>query len=452
MSLNFTTCTQDDRASILSLEVASFPADEAADDASLQLRLAEAGDYFYKLTKNGDLIGFINGTCIQGPNLEHDSMTSHVKMGPILVIHSVTVKESERRKYYALYMLHRYVSYMKQRKELKEIRLLTKPMNMNLYLQAGFKIVGISPIVHGADAWFEMKLFTNTAYQLMVDAFSSKPFSGNPATVVFEWGECRQDEGWKQKVAAENNQSETAFLKPLQREGEIYALTWFTPLKEVELCGHATLAAASALYHSRRVQSGQRISFETPHSGTLYAQQHEDGVIKLDFPETPVEKITTTDEKLLICQALGIHDTDIVFLGKSIYDLVVEITSEAFYSKLSFSEFDFDCMKKVGGRGVLLTTQIDAQLNQILVSRAGLSINLDFASRCFFPSYGINEDAVTGSAHCALASHWGNKLGKSSMVAYQASKRGGVLHLERNAGRIELGGTATVVMQTEIVC
>ena len=134
MSLNFSVCSQDDRASILSLELASFPADEAADDASLRLRLEEAGDYFYKLTRNEDLIGFINGTCIQGPNLEHDSMTSHVKMGPVLVIHSVTVKECERRKYHALYMLHRYISYMKQRRELKEIRLLTKPLNMNLYL------------------------------------------------------------------------------------------------------------------------------------------------------------------------------------------------------------------------------------------------------------------------------------------------------------------------------
>ena len=331
MSLNFTTCTQDDRASILSLEVASFPADEAADDASLQLRLEEAGEYFYKLTRDGQLIGFINGTCIQGPNLEHDSMTSHVKMGPILVIHSVTVKECERRKYYALYMLHRYISYMKRRNELEEIRLLTKPLNMNLYLLAGFKIVGISPIVHGADAWFEMKLYTGTAYQLMVDSFASTAFRGNPAAVVFEWGECSDDEEWKLKVAAENNQSETAFVRPLQEEGEVYALTWFTPLKEVELCGHATLAAASGLYHSRRVQMGQKISFKTPSSGILYAQQQENGIINLDFPETPVteEKLMSEKEKSYVCQAFGIQQSDIIFLGRSIYDLVVEIKPEA---------------------------------------------------------------------------------------------------------------------------
>ena len=456
MALSFTPCTQEDRASILSLELASFPEDEAADDTSLQLRLAEAGDFFYKLNRvcDGELLGFINGTCIQGPNLEHDSMTSHVKMGPILVIHSVTVRESERRKYYALYMLHRYISFMKQREELKEIRLLTKPLNMNLYLMAGFNIVGISPIVHGADAWFEMKLFTRTAYQLMVDAFAPTAFSGNPAAVVFEWGECRE-KGWMLKVASENNQSETAFVRPLQKEGEVYAITWFTPTKEVELCGHATLAAAAALYHTKRVHKGQNIAFETPKSGTLYAHQHENGQITLNFPETRVTDISTTIpdiEKSVICQAFGIQESHIYFVGRSIYDLVVEIKPEVFLAKLSQTEFDFDSVQKLGERGVLLTTKVNEQLVQVLKGK-GLLQSFDIASRCFFPRIGIQEDAVTGSAHCALTSYWGDKLGKNSMIAYQASSRGGVLYLERDsiAERVVLGGDSIVVMQTKIL-
>ena len=183
--MEFCPCSESDRQSILDLETSSFPPDEAADDDSIRLRLREAGDFFYALKERatGQLLGFINGTCITGPELEHDSMTSHVANGPILVIHSVTVEKSHRRKGLAIYMLHKYISYMKKRGELREIRLLTKPLMMNLYIKAGFKIVGLSPIVHGAESWFEMSLSTKTAQQWIVDAFTNVEYKGNPAAV-----------------------------------------------------------------------------------------------------------------------------------------------------------------------------------------------------------------------------------------------------------------------------
>ena len=138
-----------DRAFILDLEQASFPLDEAATDESLKLRLIEAPQYFYILKKSENIIGFINGTCISGPELHHDSMTTHNPNGSILVIHSVVIKSNERRKHLGIRMIHKYISIMKNRKELIEIRLLTKPKFIPLYLMAGFAYNGQSSVVHG---------------------------------------------------------------------------------------------------------------------------------------------------------------------------------------------------------------------------------------------------------------------------------------------------------------
>ena len=173
--MEFSHCTPSDMEAVLELELNSFPADEAADVDSLQLRLDEAGDFFYVLKEHADgrILGFINGTCIVGPNLEHDSMSTHAIHGEILVIHSVTVRKSERRKGHALYMLHRYVSYMKKRSELKEIRLLTKPLMINLYLKAGFKIIGMSSIIHGSESWFEMKVSLSIPVKFSVSSQSN---------------------------------------------------------------------------------------------------------------------------------------------------------------------------------------------------------------------------------------------------------------------------------------
>ena len=147
--MEFCLASDADRAFILELEQASFPLDEAATDESLKLRLAEAPHYFYILKKSENIIGFINGTCISGPELHHDSMTTHNPNGSILVIHSVVIKSTERRKHLGIRMIHKYISIMKNRKELNEIRLLTKPKFIPLYLIAGFEFIGSSSVVHG---------------------------------------------------------------------------------------------------------------------------------------------------------------------------------------------------------------------------------------------------------------------------------------------------------------
>jgi len=147
----FSRANLEDKAAILSLEQASFPADEAASDESLAMRLTTAPEYFYVYrTEDGEIVGFINGTCVANSDLDHDCMTSHVNGGPVLVIHSVTVKESCRRRRIGTLMLKKYISFMKEIPTLKEIRLLTKVRLVAFYLSCGFHFLGQSSIVHGS--------------------------------------------------------------------------------------------------------------------------------------------------------------------------------------------------------------------------------------------------------------------------------------------------------------
>ena len=340
VEMQFSLATIDDLAEILALEEASFPPDEAATRESLTLRLQEAGPFFYKLAnteERGKIVGFVNGTLIRGPDLHEESMTTHASDGRILVIHSVTVNEADRRKYLGLHMLHKYISYMKKIPEVKEIRLLTKPYMMSLYLKAGFSLLGEWQGTHGIDRWWEMMFDTAVVKQLVVDAFTPVPFKGNPAAVVFE----HRPDTWMQLLANENNLAETAFVSPLSGDKSLvldsglypcdcYSLRWFTPTREVELCGHATLAAAEALYSTKRVSENKRIAFETVYSGILYAKKIGD-LIQLDFPSTPPTAVHLTQQEIeYVCQSFGIIEDDVLYAGRSAYDLVLEITQDTF--------------------------------------------------------------------------------------------------------------------------
>ena len=253
---------------------------------------------------------------------------------------------------------------------------------------------------------------------LQIDAFTDRPFSGNPAAVCLL--EHERDSQWMQAVAAEMNLSETAFVRPLS---EGFELRWFTPTIEVELCGHATLASAHALWTEGIVPCGEPIGFHT-RSDVLSCTRRGD-LIELDFPATPIE---TTDSAVELCQALGVTAS---FVGQSKYDNLVLVESE---QVLRGVQPDFSRLRKIPMRGVAVTSPSDDP-------------RFDFVSRFFAPGVGVDEDPVTGSAHCCLGSFWSERLGKAEMTAFQASARGGVVRVRVSDERVHLGGQAVTIFR-----
>jgi PhzF family phenazine biosynthesis protein len=254
----------------------------------------------------------------------------------------------------------------------------------------------------------------------IVDAFTDRPFAGNPAAVCVlpAW----PSDEWLQLVGREMNLSETAFL--VQREGNEFELRWFTPKVEVALCGHATLASAHALWESGATRDNT-VKFVTRKSGVLVAVRLDDGQIELNFPPKPASLCAEPDGLL---PALG---AKAVALGRNEFDYLVEVANETEVRSLSP---DFAKLLATDCRGVIVTAKSDDP-------------RFDFVSRFFAPKAGINEDPVTGSAHCCLAEWWGEKLGKSEMVGYQASERGGIVRVlrDRAQGRVKLIGRAVTV-------
>lgn len=255
-----------------------------------------------------------------------------------------------------------------------------------------------------------------------VDAFTCTPFAGNPAAVCLL--DSPADEGWMQSVAMEMNLSETAFLHP---ENDGYRLRWFTPKKEVRLCGHATLASAHVLWESGVLPESAQASFHTL-SGLLTAMKNGDWV-EMDFPARIHERCTPPDG---LIEALG-ATTLSVQCREQIY--MVELEDETAVRSL---EPDFTMLSRLDLRSVMVTARSD-------------SPEFDFVSRYFAPSVGVNEDPVTGSAHCALAPFWSARLGKQEMRAYQASARGGELVVRLAGDRVILCGQAVTIMAGELV-
>lgn len=257
-----------------------------------------------------------------------------------------------------------------------------------------------------------------------VNAFTNRPFSGNPAAVCLLPDE--RDPAWLQGVAAEMNLSETAFLVP---QGQDYQLRWFTPTVEVNLCGHATLAAAHVLLSQNLVPANQPITFQT-RSGPLIARK-VDQFIELDFPKQPV---TPTECPELVLQGLGMTTTDIKFMGKTPEDYFLELEPV----RLRDLQPNFSRLAQVPGRGVIITAQSDLP-------------EADFISRFFAPAAGINEDPVTGSAHCSLYPYWSEKLAKKELIGFQASARGGWVKVRGGGERVFLQGQAVLIWQGELL-
>lgn len=262
-----------------------------------------------------------------------------------------------------------------------------------------------------------------------IDSFTSEAFSGNPAAVVL-LDKARSDD-WLQAVATENNLSETAFVLP--NDDRNWKLRWFTPAIEVDLCGHATLAAAHALWESESVSSDRTIIFET-RSGPLTIKK-QGSQIRMDFPVTPVAKVEAPQGLL---ESLRIHEQplDVIDVVKSAFDYIVVVKDEATVRNL---QVDFRQLSQVDARGTIVTAIADP------------TSDYDFVSRFFGPAAGVDEDPVTGSAHCALVDYFSQKLNRNKLTGYQASARGGIVEVEKQGDRAILSGQAVTIIRGALV-
>jgi len=290
----------------------------------------------------------------------------------------------------------------------------------------------------------------------VVDAFTNRRFSGNPAAIVplSKW----DDDQWLQNVAMEMNLSETAFLVP--NHGG-FDLRWFTPKAEVDLCGHATIAAAIVLVRLGQLPAGGSVAFST-RSGVLTAVR-SGARIQLDFPALTV---SACEPPPALLEALGVTAR---FVGRGKFDFLIEVESESVVRGIAP---DFKQLATVDCRGVIVTSLSDAARSDSghsvaspsnaarsdtapsNAAHSNTSNNsappFDFVSRFFAPALGIDEDPVTGSAHCLLAPYWGERLGKSAMIGYQASSRGGTVYVEVRGDRVMLEGEGVVFATGEL--
>jgi PhzF family phenazine biosynthesis protein len=258
---------------------------------------------------------------------------------------------------------------------------------------------------------------------VQVDAFTDRPFGGNPAAVC-KLSAAASDQ-WMRDVAREMNLSETAYLVHVD---DGYNLRWFTPAVEVDLCGHATLASAHVLWQEGHLPPRQQARFHT-RSGLLTANQRGDW-IELDFP---AKLAVAAEPPPALLPALGVADAR--FVGRNEFDYLVELENEHAVRHLAP---DHSALRGLPVRGVIVTAR-------------GNAGGYDFVSRFFAPGSGIDEDPVTGSAHTALGPYWAPLLGKTEFTAFQASERGGIVRVSVSGDRVLLGGQAVTVMTGELL-
>jgi PhzF family phenazine biosynthesis protein len=257
-----------------------------------------------------------------------------------------------------------------------------------------------------------------------VDAFSDRAFGGNPAAV------CLLDEdrpeSWMQAVAAEMNLSETAFLR--SNQDGVFGLRWFTPVAEVDLCGHATLASAHILWQEAGESSKRPLRFST-RSGELRAESWEEGGVEMDFPALPIR---ATEAPAGLAETLGVEP---VWVGRGGDDLLIEVDGE---DQVRAAEPDFRRLAMLPVRGVIVTARSDDP-------------DFDVVSRFFAPAFGVDEDPVTGSAHCALGPFWADRLDLLTLRCFQASQRGGRVEVQVEGERVLLRGRAITVLRGQWV-
>lgn len=255
-----------------------------------------------------------------------------------------------------------------------------------------------------------------------VDAFTNEPFKGNPAGVMLVDAETPTE--WMQQMAAEMNLSETAFLIP-QDKG--FRIRYFTPAMEVPLCGHATLSAAHIAFELGLLPAHETLEL-TADGGQLSVRKEADWLV-MDFPAYPIEPLAPHNE---FEPTFGFRPTE---LYSSLYGWVLAVAASEHEIKTCTP--NFEAMKSNG-------------LGHVMITAACETDAADFVVRCFAPSAGINEDPVTGSAHCALAPYWAQKLGKTEFDSLQVSKRSGRLKVKLNNNRVEIKGQALTIFEAKL--
>jgi PhzF family phenazine biosynthesis protein len=264
----------------------------------------------------------------------------------------------------------------------------------------------------------------------IVDAFTDRPFSGNPAGVLLL--DAFADDDWLLSVAVEVNHAETAFAHRLPEGGDAdWALRWFTPVTEVAMCGHATLATAHVLRTTGAHEGPVRFATR---SGVLVATPGEDGSITLDFPTAP---LTPVDVPAGVAEALGAEPVTAFDSGPNVGDLVLELADEKTVRTLAP---DHKALGAYSARGIIATARAEDP-----------DRGYDFVSRCFFPNVGIDEDPVTGSAHTALAPYWSERIGRPDLTGLQASRRSGLVRTGLRGDRTLLTGRAVTVIDGELL-
>lgn len=257
----------------------------------------------------------------------------------------------------------------------------------------------------------------------VIDAFADRAFAGNPAAVCLL--DEPQPEDWMRALAAEMNLAETAFVTP-GADGA-YGLRWLTPEVEVDLCGHATLAAAHLLYESGQLAAEAEARFDT-RSGRLVVRQSGQGYV-MDFPATPPSAQAVEDDLATL------FGTEPSWTGQSVFDWFLVMPSEAAVRSIAP---DHARIAALGARGVIVTARADADSPY------------DVVSRFFAPGSGVPEDPVTGSAHCAIGPYWAEQLDQEEVACYQASARGGHVSVRVQGDRVELSGRAVTVYHAEL--
>lgn len=266
---------------------------------------------------------------------------------------------------------------------------------------------------------------------LQIDAFASQAFKGNPAAVCLL--EAAKPADWMQNVGAEMNLAETAFVVPRAESGH-YDLRWFTPAIEIPLCGHATLASAHALWETGRLPETSEARFHTM-SGELICRRIGK-LIEMDFPALIAEPAKLPDAAI---EALSIKPKNVVCHQRkdgSDGNFLIELESETAVRNV---KPDFSLLRRAANAGFIITARGDAS-------------DYDFVSRYFACYAGIDEDPVTGSAHCMLTPYWAAAIGKNEMNAYQASNRGGEVSVRLAGNRVFLAGEAITVLRGSLLC
>lgn len=509
------------------IEKASYPASEAASRSSLQYRQHHAASYFrcavvpsndsgYNREESGsgggnknqaahlvnddedrEVIGFICATRCHEFDLE--SMSTHHSEGPLLAIHSVVVREEHRRKGIATAMLEDYVEMMREMADdgVQKLVLIAKANLLSFFVDCGFSVIKPSAIVHGEGPWYDLELNLSShksrgcPYSI-VDSFANVdvPGSGNPAAVVMLQ---RKDVdptdpellNWMLVVAKEFNLSETVYVWQHEEHKQGNELHWlvryFSPKMEVDLCGHATLAAAGILYRTLSVRNtndtvlvfhakNDVLTTTLPPGGLRSVKKRPTTKIAMKFPAKLPAEVTIPDDvsavQKMLWEALKVPSDVILFIGlpAGIGDVFVELTPDAFDS-IGYGGIQYNGFLGWDGysRGVVVCcaarspstdkpvegeeTASVASLPTTETTPNG-GTTLDFLSRFFGPKIGINEDPATGSAHCSLGPYFSEKLGKERVVGKQMSQRGGLVEcrVDGNKGSVTIIGVAVQTM------